>query len=49
MIIADTALSVSDIEELYQLRNIRDYFQDPEVTAAERLEDIRIELRELKS
>jgi hypothetical protein len=38
-------LTVLDVQGRYKLSDIRDYFQDPEISAAERLEDLRIELR----
>ena len=41
-------LSISDVSERYQLHDIRDYFQNPEVTAAERLEDLRVEIRKMR-
>ena len=40
--------TVEQVEATFQLRNIREHFQDPEVTAAERLEDLRQELRLLQ-
>ena len=41
-------LSIFDVTKRYQLGDIRDYFQNPEVTAAERLEDLRVEIRKMR-
>ena len=48
MTLGDKQMSVDDIMTRYQTYNIREYFQDPEVTAAERLEDLRQELRRMQ-
>ena len=48
MYLRDGELSVGDIVDRYQLGELRGYFQDPEVTASERLEDLRLELRSLR-
>ena len=41
-------MTVSQIVEQYRLGELRDYFQDPDATAAERLEDLRQELRKMQ-
>jgi hypothetical protein len=46
--VGDTEMSIAEVTKLYQLQEIRESFQDPEVTAAERLEDLRIELRQMR-
>lgn len=40
--------SVGQVYEEYRLGELRDYFQDPEATAAEKLEDLRLELRRMQ-
>jgi hypothetical protein len=47
MDLAGEILSVRDIVARYQMDKLRDYFQDPDVTTAERLEDLRIELQRM--
>lgn len=46
--VGDTEMSLREVTALYQLGEIRENFQDPEVTAAERLEDLRVELRQMR-
>jgi hypothetical protein len=46
--VGDHEMSIRDVAITYQLSSIRESFQDPEVTAAERLEDLRIELRQMR-
>lgn len=48
MQLGDREISVDDLTTRYQTSRIREYFQDPEVTAAERLEDLRQELRRMQ-
>jgi hypothetical protein len=48
MMVGDKELTIAEIESLYQLREIREHFQDLDANAADRLEDIRIELQRLQ-
>jgi hypothetical protein len=48
MLIGDEEITVFDIIGRYRLLEIRDNFQDPDSTAAERLEDLRQELRRMQ-
>lgn len=41
-------MTVNEIEDTFQLREIRPHFQDPEVTSSERLEDLRVEMQRLR-
>jgi len=44
----DSEATVNDIALAYRLDEIREFFQDPEATAAEKLEDLRLELRRMQ-
>lgn len=48
ILLSANQVTIADVADLYQLHRIRDFFQDPDVTAAERLEDIRVELRNMQ-
>jgi hypothetical protein len=48
MLIGEDELTVHQITDRYRLSELRDFFQDPEATAAERLEDLRQELRRMQ-
>ena len=46
--VGDVDLTITEVVDRYQLRKLRPNFQDPEVTAAERLEDLRQELQRMQ-
>jgi hypothetical protein len=46
--VGDEELTIAEVAARYQLSAIREYFQDPDVTTAERLEDLRVELRRMQ-
>lgn len=41
--------TVEEVDELFQLGRIYEYFEDPDVTASERLEDVRLEIRGMRA
>lgn len=47
--IGDQTFTCVEAFKRYQLGALRDHFQDPDITSAERLEDLRQELRNLRS
>lgn len=48
-LVRQTDMPISKMVHRYLLSDLRDSFRDPEITASERLEDIRLELRRLQS
>lgn len=46
--VGGTDMSIDDVTGFYLLNEIRGSFQDPQVTTAERLEDVRLELRTIR-
>ncbi|WAC50295.1 hypothetical protein [Frigoribacterium sp. SL97] len=48
MRVNDSETTVGRVYTDYRLEELREYFQDPETTAAEKLEDLRLELRRMQ-